>query len=228
MRLRLDASIGAPAARPRNDRLPTLAAVIAIIAAGGYATHAATDGLQAFTLESARRLRALESPAPVPVPEVELADAPRAALIERPGQIQLVDFIYTRCATYCRSLGSVYAELQARLAAEIASGAVRLLSVSFDPAYDGPQRLAEYRSRHGGNAQGWALARPLKPLDLGPLLRAFGVVVIADGFGGYTHNAALHVVDRRGRLAAILDADDMDGAVRIVRELLAAGSDASP
>jgi protein SCO1 len=37
------------------------------------------------------------------------------------------------------------------------------------------------------------------------LLKAFGVTVIPDGAGGFVHNAALHVVDRQGRLIAIFD-----------------------
>jgi protein SCO1/2 len=51
-------------------------------------------------------------------------------------------------------------------------------------------------------------------------LRAFGVVVIADGLGGYTHNAAIHVVRPDGKLAAIHDFDDFDGIVKTTREIL--------
>ena len=203
-----------------DARWRTLLASAIVVAAGYCATYAVTDGLQAFSLESARRLSALRSPAPLPSPTLEYADARRAPLIEHPGQILLVDFIYTRCETYCQALGSVYAQLQSRLVGELAEGKVRLLSITFDPAHDRAHELERYRGRHGAEAPGWALARPLAPEDLLLLLRAFGVVVIDDGLGGYTHNAAVHVVDSQGRLAAILDAADPEGVVRFTRQLL--------
>ena len=208
------------ARKPVGDRLRTILAATAVIAAGCYATYTVTDGLQAFSLESARRLSALRSPSAVPSPTLEFADDRRAPLIERPDQILLVDFIYTRCATYCRALGSLYAQLQARLARLIASGDVRLVSITFDADHDGPRELASYRDRHGGKASGWDLGRPLAPRDLEELLRAFGVVVIDDGLGGYTHNAAVHIVDRQGRLAAIVDAGDPDAVVRSTLRML--------
>ena len=48
-------------------------------------------------------------------------------------------------------------------------------------------------------------ARPEDERALRALLKAFGITVVPDGFGGFVHNAALHVVDRRGRLVAIFD-----------------------
>ena len=203
-----------------RDRRRTFLAAAAVLAAGFYTTYAATDGLQAFSLESARRLSALRAAAPTPSPGLQFADGGIAPLIDPPGQVLLVDFIYTRCMTYCQALGSLYARLQTRLAAEIASGAVRLVSISFDPRHDRPDALERYRSRYGGDANGWDVARPLAAADLQRLLDAFGVVVIDDGLGGYTHNAAAHLVDRDGRLAAIVDADDLDGIVRATQRLL--------
>jgi protein SCO1/2 len=208
------------AVEPIGDRLRTILAATAVVAAGCYATYTVTDGLQAFSLESARRLRALQSPAPVPNPMLEFADARRSPLIAHPDQVLLIDFIYTRCATYCQALGSLYTQLQGKLAPQIASGKVRLVSLSFDADHDGPRELTSYRDRHGGAASGWDLARPLAPRALEQLLRGFGVVVIDDGLGGYTHNAAVHIVDRQGRLAAIVDAGDPDAVVRSTLRML--------
>jgi protein SCO1/2 len=191
------------------------------VAATGLAvTYTATDGFQAFTLESARRLAALRSPAAVPNLPLELAGHGRARLSDMGAQVVLVDFIYTRCATYCSALGSVYAQLGERLAPEIAAGSVRLLSISFDPAHDGPGELVSYRSRYSRDAAGWHVARPADAADVRRWLDAFGVVVIDDGMGGYTHNAAVHVVGPERRLAAIHDLQDVDGVVRATRRIL--------
>jgi protein SCO1/2 len=41
---------------------------------------------------------------------------------------------------------------------------------------------------------------------IAPLLRSFGIVVIADGKGDFQHNAAIHIVNAEGRLSRVLDA----------------------
>ena len=195
----------------------TSIAAALVLAAGLAVTHAATDGFEAFTLESARRLAALRSPARVPDLALDLADGGRARLSAMPGEVLLVDFVYTNCPTYCAVLGSVYARLQQRLAPEIAAGDVRLVSVTFDPARDGLRELRAYRARHSTEPTGWDLGRPARDAELQNWLAAFGVVVIPDGLGGYAHNAAVHVVGPDRRLVAILDVQDIDGVVKAAR-----------
>jgi hypothetical protein len=114
----------------------------------------------------------------------------------------------------------VYAQLQTRLAAEIAAGSVRLVSITFDPAHE-ERASSRAIERHGRDATAGILPDRSPRPDLQRLLRAFGVVVIEDGLGGYTHNAAVLVVDRDGRLAKIVDLDDPEDVVRSTRELLA-------
>jgi protein SCO1/2 len=202
-----------------SARRTAIAATLAC-AAGLAVAHAATDGFEAFTLESARRLQALRTPAPVPELALDLADGARARISEVPGRALLVDFVYSSCPTYCSALGSIYAQLQQRLAAEIAAGDVRLLTISFDPERDSPAELRAYRSRHSKAADGWDLGVPARD-ELRTWLDAFGVVVIPDGLGGYTHNAAVHVVGPRRDLVAILDMTDVDGIVAAVRNAAA-------
>jgi protein SCO1/2 len=132
------------------------------------------------------------------------------------GRWLLVDFIYTRCPTYCLALGGEFAQLQRRLARPIAQGKVQLLSISFDPDHDTPPRLAAYQQRFGDQGSGWLAARPAGAQELRQLERIFGITVIADRFGGYTHNAAVHVVDPHGRLVEILD---MGSAELVARSL---------
>jgi protein SCO1/2 len=194
----------------------TLAAALAC-AAGLAVAHAATDGFESFTLESARRLKALRAPAPVADLALDLADGGRARLADFHEPVLLVDFVYTRCVTWCTALGSVYAQLQQRLAPEIAAGAVRLVTVSFDAGRDGPGELAAYRARFSPDAAGWDIGLPARETDLGRWLGAFGVVVIPDGLGGYAHNAAAHVVGPQRSLVAIRDLNDVDGIVEAAR-----------
>jgi protein SCO1/2 len=192
----------------------TSVAAALVLAAGLAIAHAATDGFEAFTLESARRLQALRAPAPVADLALELTDGGRARLADLPQPVLLVDFVYTRCATWCTALGSVYSQLQQRLAPEIAAGEVGLVSVTFDPARDGPGELDAYRARFSSASAGWALGRPAPGVELERWLAAFGVVVIPDELGGFAHNAAVHLVGPRRELVAILDFKDLDGIVR--------------
>jgi protein SCO1/2 len=202
----------------RSSLLRTTVAAALVSAAGLAVSYAATDAFQAYTLESARRLNALRSPAPLPNLALNLVDGGRTHLSDVPGQVLLVDFIYTRCPTYCAALGSVYAQLEQRLSAEIASGTVQLLSISFDPARDGPKELRAYRARYSRDAVGWSLATPAVEAELESWLRAFGVVVIPDELGGFAHNAAMHVVGPQRTLLAIHDLDDIEGTVRTIRQ----------
>jgi protein SCO1/2 len=203
-----------------DPRWRTALAALCVAVAGVWVCHAATDGFSAYTLESARRLQALRSPVRVPTSALEFADGKRTRLDALAAPVLLVDFVYTRCDTYCSVLGAVFTQLQERLAAEIAAGDVRLVSISFDPKHDDRAALAAYRSRHRGDARSWALGRPLGEHDLKDWLDAFGVVVIRDELGGYAHNAAVHVLDSGRRLVAIHDPGELDGVVATVHELL--------
>lgn len=196
--------------------LRTLLACVLILVAGVVALWSSTDGLRAFTTETARRLDVREHPRTVPDVELQGADGRRVSFGALRGRWVLVDFIYTGCLTYCTAQGAEFAQLQDRLAHPIENGEVALLSISFDPDRDGPGELAAYLRRSRDRGAGWIAARPANQADLAPLMRAFGVVAVPDGMGGYLHNASIAVVDPRGRLIAIADWNDLDEAERWV------------
>lgn len=185
--------------------LRTLLASLLILAAGIAVLAAATDGFRAFTSETARRIDVREHPRVLPQVPLQAADGRTIDFAGLRGRWLLVEFIYTRCTTYCSVQGGEFARLQDRLAGPIADGKVVLLSISFDPARDGPEQLAAYQRRSGSRGAGWIAARPATPAALDALMRAFGVTAITDGLGGYVHNAAIAVVDPGGRLVAITD-----------------------
>lgn len=201
--------------------LRTLLASLAILAGGGAALAGATDGFRAFTSEAARRLEVRQRPRALPSVPLQDARGDALDLASLRGRWLLVDFIYTRCLTYCSVQGGEFARLQDRLRGPIADGTVALLSLSFDPSHDGPAELAAYQQRSGDRGAGWVAARPTTDAGLEALLQAFGVTAIPDGLGGYVHNAAIAVVDPRGRLVAVVDWDAPGEAERLVRGGLA-------
>lgn len=177
---------------------------------------AATDRFQAFTTESARRLEVRAHPRALPPVPLETAAGQVTSLASLQGRWILADFVYTRCLTFCSVQGSAFAGLQDRLAGPIADGQVVLLSISFDPAHDGPDELAAYQARSRDRGAGWIAARPTSDEGLAALMRAFGVTAVPDGMGGYVHNAAIAAVDPAGRLVAIMDWDATEEAARYV------------
>jgi len=197
--------------------LRTLLASTLLLALGGAVLTVATDGFHAFTSETARRLAVRRDPPPVPAVLLETQSGARLDLAELRGRWVLVDFIYTRCLTWCLALGGEFAQLQDQLAAPLADGRLVLLSISFDPVHDTPAELAAYRQRFRGRDGGWIVARPTSEDGLRQLLRSFGVTVVPDGMGGYVHNAAIQVVDPQGRLVLILDAGNPRAVAQTMR-----------
>lgn len=201
--------------------LRTLVASAVIAVAGISVLATATDHFQAFTTETARRLAVLAHPVAVPAVMLETQTGELINLADLRGRWLVIDFIYTRCASLCVALGSEFARLQDQLAEAIALDRVMLLSISFDPSYDEPRELAAYLQRSQSRGAGWLAARPTDAAELRQLTQRFGVTVIPDEYGGYTHNAAIHVVDPQGRLVEILDQDEPERVALILRRKLA-------
>ena len=194
--------------------LVLLAAAIAVLAG-------ATDGFRAYTSETARRIGVREHPPVVPPLPLQTATGARTSFGALRGRWLLVDFIYTRCTTYCSVQGAEFVNLQNQLAGAIAADKLTLLSVSFDPAHDDPAALTRYQRFHGAHGTGWIAARPVDHADMAALMSVFGVVAVPDGLGGFVHNAAIAVVNPKGRLVRIIDWDDPRRAVRYVTQRMA-------
>ncbi|MFI4920196.1 MAG: SCO family protein [Gammaproteobacteria bacterium] len=197
--------------------LRTLLASLILLVAGGVALAAATDGFQAFTSETARRLDVRRHPRPVPPTLLETQSGSEVNLADFRGKWLLVDFIYTRCPGYCSILGGEFAQLQTALARPLAQGRVVLLSISFDRDHDAPEQLSDYLRRFGDQRDGWFAVRPMDTAGLNDLEHIFGVTVIPDTQGGYIHNAAIEIVDPQGHL---MDIEDMGDPAHLSQVLL--------
>lgn len=184
---------------------------------GAWAVWTVTDGMQAFTWESSRRLNV--SRAPIQLRQTRCGDGHGCGMAGD-GPVRIVDFIYTRCQDVCLGSGGIYRQLADQLGREIASARVRLISVGFDRSHDTPEALSKYLRRFGAPA-GWTATSPHSDEDLEILKSDFGLVVVPDGRGGYAHNAPISVVDARGRLVAVYDFDDLERVIGLARTLAA-------
>lgn len=180
-----------------------------IVATAGLATlWIGTEGGRAFTAEEARRMEVQKHPRPVPNWYLENQNAETLALGEWSGQYVVVDFIYTSCPDVCLLLSSGLQRLQKEFGEALEKDKLRLLSVSFDPEKDTPERLRTYLSHFSGDGEHWAAVRPTHPAEKKAILDFFKVTVIPDEVGGYTHSAGYNVIDPDGRLVAIFGLEE--------------------
>jgi protein SCO1/2 len=167
-----------------------------------------TDGGRAFTTETARRLEVREHPKPVPNWRLEDQNAGVLALGDWRGRYVVVDFIYTSCTSACLILGSGLQSLQRDFGNALNKNKLRLLSISFDPKQDTPERLRAHLSHFSGDGEHWVAARPTNFVEKKAILDFFKVTVIPDEMGGYTHSAGYNVIDPYGRLVAIFGVEE--------------------
>jgi protein SCO1/2 len=116
------------------------------------------------------------------------------------GQVVAIDFIYTRCPLpdVCPRLSANFARLQKRFAGKIA-----LLSITLDPQHDTPQVLAEYAARWRADFHTWQFLTGSED-DIRKVAGHFGVVFWAEE-GAITHTSSTAILDRTGKLAALVE-----------------------
>lgn len=167
-----------------------------------------TDGFVAFTAETARRTALLRAPRALPAAVLEDQDGRLFGLQDYRGKLVAVEFIYTRCSTVCRTLGTAFKQIREHVPQQVLGRDFALLSISFDTEADTPRRLKAYGDAYGADGKHWRVARVRNAAELHTLLDAFGITVIPDGLGGFEHNAAIHLLGRDGRLALISDINE--------------------
>ena len=137
------------------------------------------------------------------------------------GKVLLIYFGYTHCPDVCpASLAAGGQALNALTPEE--QSKVRLMMVSVDPGRDTVQHLKEYTAFFHPQMAGITGSAA----EIAELARAFGAGYIkqpanADGSYAIDHTVSTYVVDREGRLVAVLDiGTPTDKLVATVRKYL--------
>ena len=168
-----------------------------------------------FTTETARRLAVTVHPRVVTDVKIENHIGEKHELLDQLDGIVVADFIYTRCPTMCYAMGNGFMQLQTAIREQGIAGDVTLLSISFDSERDTPDALAAYLRRHRADTALWQGVRVIDSGKERALLENFGVTVVADGFGGYVHNAAYYVV-KDGVITRIFDQGEIESLLAYV------------
>jgi len=133
-----------------------------------------------------------------------------------PGQVAVVSFVYGSCGQGCPAALATLQRLDRALAArpELARR-VRLVTLSFDPGRDGPERMAELR-HHLAPAADWRFATAPDPAALAPVLADYDqrVVPLVDAAGEATgllrHVLKVFLVDESRRIRNVYSVGLMD------------------
>jgi protein SCO1 len=136
------------------------------------------------------------------IPDFTLTDQSgrRIKLSDFRGQLVAVDFIYTRCPLpdVCPRLSANFARLQKRF-----TGQIVLLSITLDPQFDTPAVLAEYAQRWRADPSVWLFLTGSEE-EVRKVAGHFGVVYWPEE-GAITHTSATAILDRAGRLSAVVE-----------------------
>ncbi len=178
------------------------------------------------TIPAAANVHLLQPGDAVPGTKLTDHDGQPVALTDFKGSAMAITFIYTRCplAQFCPLIDRRFAEVQALVAADPSlSGRVRLVSISFDPQFDRAEMLRAHAGKLGADPKVWRFATADEPV-VERLAAEFGVNVIREKDGTVTHNLRTAIVDRSGRVTAIVDnnAWTADELVRGLKDALAA------
>jgi protein SCO1 len=194
----------------------TFTASVLVVLCGLSLLWFSTNGGQGFTTETIRRSEILQKPQQITGFNLSTSDGKVTSLkslLQTDQRIWVVDFVYTRCQTLCRVLGTAYQQLQADIIERGLQDKVGLLSISFDPEQDDELALKKYEKRMGINPNVWRVAAIKNPKDRQRLLDTFGIVVIPAPLGEYEHNAALHLVTSKSTLVSILGYEDLPNVI---------------
>lgn len=136
------------------------------------------------------------------------------------GRVTVMSFIYTRCtdATACPMATGILNELHqlSTTDADLASG-LRLISMSFDPVMDTPERMGEYARIMGGRKAGapWSFLTTASPAALEPILKGYDQAVSpkrnpSDPAGPLNHTLRVYLIDSQGRIRNIYSSGTLD------------------
>jgi protein SCO1 len=195
------------------------AAVLSVVL-GCVLFYFGTDGFRAFTAESARTYKLLQNQPEFPNVTLEDSKGRVYPFSDFEGKYVMLTFIYTACSDICPKIETNLAEVYKQIPSKYLDKDIVFLSISFDPDRDDPATLEKYRSYFGSDGDTWRMARITKEEELNALLNEFGVTVIPDGEGGFTHNAAFYLVGKDGSLKEVMDFTKINEAASSVTALL--------
>jgi protein SCO1/2 len=124
------------------------------------------------------------------------------------GQALALTFFFSRCPlpTFCPRMNNNFMAAQQALKSDNTRTNWHLVSISFDPAYDTPEHLADVALLQGADTNHWNFATS-SPEEVRKLGDAFGLKFWRES-GSFSHNLRTVVVDAAGRVQKVLNGNE--------------------
>ena len=183
-----------------------------------YAAEIKVRAFESFAQEpsQAKRLTLLQNimdPAAPPmlapgqaVPDFTLTDQNQrsVSLHDFAGKVIALNFVYTRCPLpdYCYRFSNNFGRLQKRFTGRLGNDLV-LLTLTFDPVHDQPEKLAAYAQTWKANPDVWHFLTG-RPDDVRRVCGWFGMEFWTDE-ALLTHTLHTVVIDRQGKLVTNIE-----------------------
>ena len=167
-----------------------------------------------------------------PAPKLEdYGEVPAFALVDERGQAftpealrghpTIVSFIFTRCDTIC----PVTSLRMERVQEQTFEGGhkIKLLSISVDPSYDTPERLATYATRYHADAERWRFVTGPVDLVKHVVEGAFANSMtreadLPSGAPSIAHNGHFALVDGKLHIRGFYDSADVSRLEEMIRD----------
>jgi len=145
------------------------------------------------------------------------------------GHATIVSFLFTRCDTICPITTMKMARLQEKTFD--AGARIKLASFSVDPAYDTPDRLAEYARRYQADPARWRFVtgpvEAMRRLVEGPFMNSMAQEGVSpSGAPQISHSGYFLLVDGNAHIRGAYDSNDikrLDAMIRDARYLARTG-----
>ena len=134
------------------------------------------------------------------------------------GQILVVDFFFTRCATICPLMTKNLQRIHDRLGSD---APVQLMSHSVTPVADSVSVLSAYADKHGADPDLWWFLTGEKS-EIYTLARKSYFSCLDEGDGGFqdfVHTENIVLVDGKGRLRGFYDGTDSKSMSQLFSDL---------
>jgi protein SCO1 len=198
----------------------TAIAIFIVLLFGIGLFYFGTDGFSAFTAERARVNDLIEAKPEFPNVTLEDSKERKYSISEFKDKYVFITFMYTSCTTVCLELENNMTQVYERVPDQYKGKDVIFLSISFDPDHDTPAVLDEYKNNFRSDGENWRMARVPNQAELDSLLKQFGVIVIPDEYGNFTHNSAFYLVNPTGKLIDVMDYKKVDEAIVNLNDIL--------
>ncbi|WP_168123733.1 SCO family protein [Paenibacillus sp. HB172176] len=127
------------------------------------------------------------------------------------GKVRLVYFYYANCPDICPPTTYMLSQVQEKLKSQGTLGdKAELISITFDPERDTPDVIKDFAERTSAKIDdGWTFLRGEQDATI-ELAKKFGVGVIDNKDGTFTHFNYISLVDQNGKIRDWINGSDED------------------